>query len=334
MREKQVYLWQSSTDQDEVQRCWFHDLSHWHNNKLALALRHERYDQGSDTGQHCHEDFYALYIVRSGRGIHIISGHPYGIARGDIYLMPIGAVHAYRDYHTLAIDALYFQPHIFLPEELAALRELVGFWHLLITFEEQIGSTHPPEQLEHRLHLSPERQYLLDEMLDELNTEYSSTRLASTLLTRGLFFRLLVRLAYWQSEYTQEQVKQHSSVQGLEGEKQALYALGMSGVLRICEEHFHEPLSVPQLASHLFLSPSRFSELFLREVGMSPATYIRRLRLERAQTLLRSSTLTCTEIAHQVGFRDSAQLSRAFRDLFHLSPSEYRASFRPASRSG
>ena len=138
MREKRVYLWQSSIDQDEVQRCWFNDLSHWHNNELALAIRQELYDQGSDTGQHRHEDFYALYIVRSGRGIHIINGHPYGITRSDIYLMPIGAIHAYRDYHMLAIDAFYFQPHIFLPEELTALRELVGFWHLLITFEEHI----------------------------------------------------------------------------------------------------------------------------------------------------------------------------------------------------
>jgi AraC-like DNA-binding protein len=75
----------------------------------------------------------------------------------------------------------------------------------------------------------------------------------------------------------------------------------------------------------MFLSPGHFSELFSREVGMPPATYLRRLRLERAQTLLRTTALSATEIAQQSGFNDLAQLSRAFRTAFNTTPSAYRA---------
>jgi transcriptional regulator GlxA family with amidase domain len=100
--------------------------------------------------------------------------------------------------------------------------------------------------------------------------------------------------------------------------------LALADIIRVCEEHFFENLSVPQLAARMFLSPGHFTEIFTREVGMPPAAYLRRLRLERAQTLLRETTLPVTAVAMQVGFSDAAGLSRAFRGAFGLSPLQYR----------
>ena len=100
--------------------------------------------------------------------------------------------------------------------------------------------------------------------------------------------------------------------------------LSLADIIHVCEEHFAENLSVPQLAARMFLSPGHFTEIFTREVGMPPATYLRRLRLERAQTLLRETSLPVTTVALQVGFSDAAGLSRAFRSAFKLSPLQYR----------
>jgi AraC-like DNA-binding protein/mannose-6-phosphate isomerase-like protein (cupin superfamily) len=340
MHEKLKYLWRAGGEDDDprtVQSCLFAMLTPHLHPELPMGIRHEIYEEGPNTGPHRHEDFYALYVVRGGRGIHMINEHPYGIARGDVYLLPPGAIHAYQDYSALTIDAFYFQPRLFNTREFAALRSLAGFWHLLITFEDiahplaQDPKSRPEQQLNHRFHLLPEQQQEIEEMIHELRAEYLACQPEATLLAHGLFLRLLVRLARWQGSRTDDRHEQQKNglVVLVEPPKtHTTHTEGITTALRICEERFHEPLSVPQLAAHLFLSPNRFSELFQREVGMSPATYIRRLRLERAQTLLRTTTLTNTEIAYQVGFRDSSQLSRAFRNVFHLTPTNYRSTFR------
>lgn len=336
MQAPQPYLWQPASDQPVSDNadfsCTFAGLQAYTHPIQALGIRREHYEQGEDTGPHRHEDFYALYIVQSGRGIHFINGHPYSITRGDVYLMPPGTVHGYLDFSLLTIDAFYFQPQLFRYEELLALRTLAGFWRLLITFEPQssINSqiTLPEAKHDHRFHLSPEQYRLVEAMVSELWHEFMATGPEASVLSQSLFFRLLVSLARWQAPQTLE-AEEQKYVQGEPATSiEHIQKHDITYILQLCEERFHEPLTVAQLAAYLFLSPSRFSELFQREVGTSPATYIRRLRLERAQTLLRTTKLTSTQIAHQVGFRDSAQLSRTFRAAFRLTPTAYRAAFR------
>lgn len=82
------------------------------------------------------------------------------------------------------------------------------------------------------------------------------------------------------------------------------------------------------MAAMMFLSPNHFTTLFMREYGATPAAYLRRLRLERAQTLLRTS-VSIQEITRRTGFRYVAQFSRAFHAVFNASPTAYRATFQP-----
>jgi AraC-like DNA-binding protein/mannose-6-phosphate isomerase-like protein (cupin superfamily) len=316
MRYPETFLWQEKTTREEIVPCLFTKMQRHHS--IPLLLRHERYNDGLDTGLHHHVDFYAFYIVQNGEGIHLIDRHPYTVLRGDVYILPPGTVHAYQRYHTLEIDAFYFQRQLFSAEELAALRVLPGSWRQLIGAED--GAIEQQPRYVHRLHLSPEHHRTVNEMLAEICAEYVEREPAAILLTRSQLFRLLVSITRRQDL---------TELAGLENEHQPGTGskTDIATILRICEERFQEPLTVPQLAALLFLSPSRFSEIFTREVGVPPATYIRRLRLERAQTLLRSTALSVTEIAHQVGFSDGPRLDRAFQSAFHLTPTAYRAAF-------
>lgn len=268
-----------------------------------LALRREYY-AGGDTGLHLHRDFFALYAVRGGRGIHVIDGHPYGISRGDVYLMPIGATHGYAEHHQLEIDAFYFKTELFSDAELAALRELPGFWSLFANQGER----------EHRLHLPPETWKQLELAVRELREEWGGTTAASALLFRTGFFRLLV----WLARLIQEEVLPRGS--------RSEAAPNIAAALEYCERHYADALTVPQLAARIFLSPGHFSELFSREVGMPPAAYLRRLRLEKARTLLRETDLPAGQIALDTGFGDAAHFSRAFRAVYGVSPLGYRRS--------
>jgi AraC-like DNA-binding protein/quercetin dioxygenase-like cupin family protein len=322
------YHWQKNRELTSITYACFQRMPH--HPTLSLAIRREFYEEGADTGLHQHEDFYALYIVQGGQGIHLINNHPYGIARGDIYMLPPGCIHAYRDYHLLVIDAFYFLPELFSDDELLALRSLSGLWNLLINRDKETKNAISQDNnafSDHRLHLSPTCFHEIEPMIGELHTEFISSTIEASLLTRILFFRLLVYLARWQAP---QQAKDNTDKRSTSFETRQIisYKIGIANVLQICEKRFNETLTVPQLAALMFLSPSRFTALFSQEVGMSPAAYIRRLRLEQAQLLLRTTSLSTTAIAHQVGFRDSAQLSRAFRAVFQLTPSAYRAKFK------
>ncbi|GCE05195.1 helix-turn-helix domain-containing protein [Dictyobacter aurantiacus] len=310
-----------STARQALQRCFFTGIvTH---PRLPLGIRRESYEQGNDTGLHKHEDFYALYVVRSGSGVHLINDHPYAITRGNVYVLSPGTIHAYRHYCQLVIDAFYFQPELFQPDELLALRSLSGFWRLFIASENLQHPVGHEEVIDHHLHLSPEKQTEIEREIAEIHGEYTAASVAdAVVLVRGQFFRMLIHLARWQNEQG-EGARVQASLQS-----DAQQKMGLASILHFCEENYHEPLSVPQLAARMFLSPSRFSEIFSREVGMSPAAYIKQLRLEKVQTLLRTTVLSTTSIAHQVGFRDSAQLARVFRSTFHLTPTAYRRSFR------
>jgi AraC-like DNA-binding protein/mannose-6-phosphate isomerase-like protein (cupin superfamily) len=293
-----------------------YDHLRWHPAQ-PLAVLHQWYERGDDTGAHQHEDFYTLYVVRAGRGLHVIDGHAYPVVRGDVYMTRPGAVHRYCHYVGLRAEALCFQATLFSDDELAALRALPGFWYLFVSPGETVES----QRRDYRIHLSPGQCAEVERMLAELFAEQALAAPESQLLVHGLLFRLFVYLARAGGATMAEPA-------GVVGPSARL-----AEVVRFCEAHFVEEISVPQLAALAFLSPSHFSELFVREMGISPAAYLQRLRLEHGQTLLRTTSLSITEIAQQSGFRDSAQFARTFRQAFALTPSAYRQAFGSAYAS-
>ena len=78
---------------------------------------------------------------------------------------------------------------------------------------------------------------------------------------------------------------------------------------------------ITQLAAQAGMSESYFFRSFRRRTGQTPRAYLARIRLDRAQALLRCSSLTVAEVARQVGYADPLYFSRAFRRAFGRPPS-------------
>ncbi len=95
-------------------------------------------------------------------------------------------------------------------------------------------------------------------------------------------------------------------------------------LIALMQDHIEEPLAVEELCAIARVDPSTARRLFRRQVGDSPVAYYRRLRLERARTLLRYSHLAVGEIALATGFSDIASFSHAFKRLFGRPPSKAR----------
>lgn len=87
------------------------------------------------------------------------------------------------------------------------------------------------------------------------------------------------------------------------------------------------------------ISRAHFYELFVETFGTSPKDHILRAKIERATDLLRSSSISVTDIAHRLGFSSSQHFGTAFRRYLGMSPSAFRSllptaqgSARPAAR--
>ncbi|MGN0179972.1 MAG: AraC family transcriptional regulator [Monoglobaceae bacterium] len=94
--------------------------------------------------------------------------------------------------------------------------------------------------------------------------------------------------------------------------------------------HYDSDISIHDLANTLNLSTEYFSRLFKSETGITPQKMIIKYRMEKACTLLKSTSLSIAEIAHCVGIHDQRYFSKLFRLNKNCTPSEYRGNHPPS----
>jgi len=92
--------------------------------------------------------------------------------------------------------------------------------------------------------------------------------------------------------------------------------------------HLDQDLSVEALAARISLCPRQFSRRFAMEFGSSPASFVRRLRLDEARERLSAPDCTVESVARSVGFRDADNFRRAFERSFGIPPREFRGRFK------
>jgi len=91
--------------------------------------------------------------------------------------------------------------------------------------------------------------------------------------------------------------------------------------------HLEQDLSVEALAARSSLCPRQFSRRFTQEFGSSPASFVRRMRLDEARQRLSAPECTVEGVARSVGFSDGDNFRRAFERCFGIAPSAYRGRF-------
>ena len=95
-------------------------------------------------------------------------------------------------------------------------------------------------------------------------------------------------------------------------------------VMRYIRAHIGERLDRETLAEVAGFSVPHFHRVFTAHVGESAMSYIRRIRLERAGRKLRMGAVDITEVALAAGYDSHAAFSKAFKQQYGLSPSEFR----------
>lgn len=88
--------------------------------------------------------------------------------------------------------------------------------------------------------------------------------------------------------------------------------------------HMAEEITLAALARAANFSPWYAHRLFRELTGVSPAEYVRKLRLTEAAKRLKSEKCRITELSMELGFESVDGFTRAFVREFGMTPSEYR----------
>ena len=92
-------------------------------------------------------------------------------------------------------------------------------------------------------------------------------------------------------------------------------------------ENLHEDLTVDQLSRRALMSNRTFARRFRAEMGTTPAAWLNRQRLLRAQQLLEQTDLGLETIAQRTGFGSAAVMRHHFVRVLQVSPMAYRRAF-------
>ncbi len=96
--------------------------------------------------------------------------------------------------------------------------------------------------------------------------------------------------------------------------------------LEFINRHYHEPISINDIAGHLCISPFHFCHLFKQHAGISPYNYLLQYRIKRSRSLLKNHC-SVFDAAIASGFYDSSHYIRHFISYEGISPGHYQKYF-------
>lgn len=182
----------------------------------------------------------------------------------------------------------------------------------LLFISSYMGRGRRRKTLEERLHIESRETTLLWELCSKDGGKPPDGR------TKARIHALTLLLACEALESCESQRPQSRA----EFSKQAIRrALGF------ISRNFASPVSVPELARELRLSPNYLNSVFKRETGSSIMQCVIERRLEAAKLLLKEdASLSVKEAAAAAGFRDQLYFCRVFKARTGMTPTRYRES--------
>ena len=109
--------------------------------------------------------------------------------------------------------------------------------------------------------------------------------------------------------------------------KKHQYSALVQSILYTMTQNYNTPLTVQQLAKDFHISESYMITVFKKETRVTPAEYLRNIRLENAASLLISSHEKIQEVSCKVGIYDSNYFVKLFKAKYDLTPREYRKKY-------
>lgn len=95
-------------------------------------------------------------------------------------------------------------------------------------------------------------------------------------------------------------------------------------IANFLEKHYHEDISLADIASRFFLSREYISRKFKQEFEVNLSDYLGQIRMSKAKVLLCNPNLRISQVAEMVGYQDEKYFSKVFKKMSGMTPNEYR----------
>jgi transcriptional regulator GlxA family with amidase domain len=101
--------------------------------------------------------------------------------------------------------------------------------------------------------------------------------------------------------------------------------------IRLMQANLSRKLLPGEIAKAVNLSLAHLRYLFKAETGVSPAQYLRSLRMQESARLLETTFLSVKEVMHRIGVNDESHFTRDFKKVYGMTPAQYSVRRRPPS---
>lgn len=277
----------------------------WFTSDLQFPFYIQYGGHEEDTELHQHVDFSELVIVLNGNATHVVNTEEYFIKKGNAFVINGSTPHAYKDPHDFKICNIMFRPEM-LASIGPDLKKSNGFQALFVLEPYYRNIQSYPGKLALPIPSLEYVESLIAVMIEEYHGQLQGYQ--TMLLSR--FTELVVYL----SRHYDTQEK------GMEGN----HLMHLANAISYMEDHYLEPLTLEEIAGKSNISVRHLNRIFRSYYQMTPIAYMLTLRLERACSLLKHSSLTITQISYECGFNDSNYFARQFRKAYGVSPKVYR----------
>lgn len=105
-------------------------------------------------------------------------------------------------------------------------------------------------------------------------------------------------------------------------DKKLLELINQAKVL--IHEHINGYLTGQEIATKIGMSYSSFRRFFKQYTGFAPMQYLQELKISKSKELLTNTSLTCQEIAFEMGFDTPSYFNMVFRKRVGMTPQQYR----------
>lgn len=246
----------------------------------------------AETATHYHQNPEMFYVLRGNLDIKI-DDKMYKMQSGDIVLINANKRHTVIGNEELLGARFEIDFHL-LAEYMGSMQLL--FWCNTVTDRNHAYSN-------------------LRRLLDRILTRYFEKDDKSALYLNALYFETLYVLT---SNFL---VKADDVRLNLEDSQDRMR---IRQIQNYVQANYQSQISLNDLADRLYLSNAYLSKYIKKNLGMTFMEYLNNVRLFHAVDELMYSDKNLTHIAYDNGFPTSASFTKAFREIYNESPSEYR----------
>ncbi|WP_422351064.1 helix-turn-helix domain-containing protein [Flagellimonas sp.] len=178
----------------------------------------------------------------------------------------------------------------------------------IIHFFVHFNLGHPFDQVTpgvYPLQLTEQERNQLDLITGGLINDSANFSIKQSLIIYNLVLSMVNRLplSVWSKKKTNEKIRM---------------------VMEFIEQNLDSKLTNEVLSEKIMVSPSSFLRLFHKNIGQSPSTFIKQMRLEKANNLLLDTDRSIDTIAFNCGFSDRHHFTKVFSKEMKISPAAYR----------